>query len=263
MAIIRVSAKLEERNIDLNALDVGISEVFLKSVGNIAYAAKGEWEIVASRRLKTSRQEYIQGLQKADSFTTKIIGTQTIFEIMLVGDMPNNFEFGMPSYDMKAVRPGWLGGGKAKTSADGTKYITIPFRHSLTSAANLEYTGKAKRENLREELAKTVQKFGLNQMIRASTGKVMTGPVRRVPNRPDVHPYLRGLTRIQQTAEGLTPSGKTRGQSYLMTWRTMSEKSAPDAWIHPGIKGVNIMPEIENWIDNELNGLVDKMFGVA
>lgn len=259
MVQISVNVKLDERNLNLEAYGATIAESFVKSVGDTAKRAHSEWIKQAGQRLITSRDEYIRGLLKSESFKASIIGNKTVFEIALIGRMPNNFEFGMPEYDMKTVRPGWLGGGKAKTAKDGSKYLVIPFRHSLTSAAHLQYSGKAKREDLRSELKKTVTKYGLNRMVRTGTGAIVTGAVKRVSNKADVHPYLQGLTRIQSTVEGRTPSGKQRGSSKLMTWRVISEKSPASSWKHPGIKAANIMPEIERWIDSELDGIMDRM----
>lgn len=260
MGQISINVKFDERNLNLEAYGATIAESFIKSVGDVAKRAHSEWIKQAGQRLTTSRDEYIGGLLKSESFKASIIGDKTVFEIALIGRMPNNFEFGMPEYDMKAIRPGWLGGAKAKIAKDGSKYIIIPFRHSLTSAAHLQYSGKAKREDLRSELKKTVTKYGLNRMVRSAAGDVMTGAVKRVSNKADVHSYLQGLTRIQSTVEGKTPSGKQRGSSKLMTWRVMSEKSPASSWKKKKLEAANIMPEIERWIDNELDGLMDRMF---
>lgn len=269
MSIINVRSKIEEKDIDLSALDVGMKEAFIKSVGNIAKMAHNEWITIAQSQLRTSRHIYINGVQKDvaeglrsnKSFITRIQGTTTAFEIALIGDMPNNFEFGMNSFDMKNVRPGWLGGSKARTAKDGSRYVIIPFRHSLTSAARLDYTGKAKRMDLRTELKKTVREYGLDKMVRTGAGAVIPGPVKRVPNSPNVHQYLKGLTRVQSPSGGTTRGGSGRGSSQLVTWRTMSENSASSAWIHPGVKAANIMPQVERWIDSELDKTIKMMFG--
>lgn len=261
MSLININAKLEDVGINLDSVDVGLRTAFIMAVGNVAKDAQNEWIKLAQNRLITGKASYIDGLQKSDSFSTRIIGGTTIFEIQLIGRMPNNFEFGMDAFDMKAVRPGWLGGSKAKTSSDGTKYITIPFRHSLTSAASIQYSGQAKRENLRGHLKDTIRRFGLDKMVRAATGQVVSGSVKRVPKRPDVHRFLHGLTRIQTPNVGRTPSGLGRGSSQLMTFRRMSEKSPPGSWQHPGINAVNLMEEVERWIDGELDRITEIMFG--
>lgn len=261
MGVISVSAKLDDRGFNLDDIGAGLAETFLRSVGGVAHGAHSEWIRLAQNRLRTARADYVNGLTKADSFITRIVGGTTVFELTLIGRMPNNFEFGMDGFDMKAVRPGWLGGARAKTSKEGHKYVTIPFRHSLSSAAAIQYSGKAKRDNLRTELKNVVRAYGLDKMVRSATGQVIPGPVKRAPNVPSIHPYLRNLTRIQQPISGRTPGGKQRGQAQLMTWRVMSEKSPASSWIHPGITAANLMPEVERWIDQELDTLIESMFG--
>lgn len=258
MSVISISAKLDAEGVSLASLDPGLIEAFHAGVAGIAVGAMAEWERLASHRLRSARQIYINGLRQAESYKVAIVGGFTTYTITLVGEMPNNFEFGMASFDMKAVRPGWLGGSKAKTAKDGHKYITIPFRHSLTSGALLTYTGQARRENVAQALATAVRKYGLREMVRDSRGNVVSGPVTKVPNSAaDVHRFLTGLTRVQQPTAGTTPSGLGKGGATLMTWRTMSEKSKPDSWIHPGLDAVHLLPEVERWIDGELGKVIE------
>ena len=97
---------------------------------------------------------------------------------------------------------------------------------------------------------------------------VTPGPVARVPNiAGDVHSYLRGLTRIQKPQSGYIEKAgelaKQRGSAQLMTWRIMSEKSAPDSWIHPGITAKLLLPEVEMWANNELGRIVETVLGLT
>jgi hypothetical protein len=214
--------------------------------------------------LGTSGETYIGGLQAAGSF--KVKGTRrgaAEYEVALVGDMPNNFEFGMPSYDMKAVRPGWLGGGKAKTSKDGNKYVVIPFRHSTGDGKRFNYTGKAaavNSPNLKTQLRAAVKNYGLDRMTRTATGQVVKGVTARIPNTAPVHPFLQGMVRTQKPMAGRTNAGQ-RGSSTLTTFRIMSEKSKPGSWIHPGLKPANILPEVESWVDSQLGRIIETIIG--
>lgn len=266
MSAISLKAMILEKGYNLDALEDTTVATFKSAVGGIAKAAHAEWVRLAQEKLKTSRADYINGLRSAESFKMRSSGSRTIYELQLVGRMPNNYEFGMAAFDMKAIRPGWLGGGKARTSKDGHSYIRIPFRHSMSSNARLGYSGKAKAANLQTHLRETVKAFGLDKMVR-SGGRVVTGTVARVPNSASgVHPYLRGLQRIQQRAGGTPITTKTgevkeRGQSTLLTVRTMSEKSSPESWRHPGLKGAKLLPLVENFIKNELNRQIDKILG--
>jgi len=257
MSDLSIKIKAVELGFNIDAIEDGLADMFKQGVGEIAVRAREEWVRLAQNRLKTSRTEYIDGLRQAESFKIRTAGTDyTTYELSLVGKMPNNYEFGMASFDMKKVRPGWLGGAKARTAKDGHKYIVIPFRHSTSSSGSLDYTGKAAAAGMKEKLQKATKEYGLNKMIKAASGQVVQGPVAKIPKNAPVHPYLKNLTRYQTK----TGSGTT-GQGRLMTFRIMSEKSEPDSWIHPGITAANLLPEVEMFIDNEMRQLLDRLMG--
>lgn len=259
MPEVSLKSKLLDLGYNVDIFSSSTEEAFRVALAGIAKGAHAEWIRLAQTRLHTSRFDYINGLRQADSFTAKVVAGQPVFEIRLVGRMPNNYEFGMDSFDMKMSRPGWLGGSKAKVNQEGKSYVRIPFRHSTSeSSARFRYTGKAARENLKTELRNTVKQYGLNRMIKRATGEVVEGPVARVPKVAGVHRYLQGLTRIQKPT-----SDPKRGQSMLMTWRTMSESSPEDSWIHPGLDGAKLLPEVEKWVDNEIKRIAEKVLGAA
>jgi len=256
---ISVEAKLADIGVSLNEIDKELQEKFKHAVAWIASGAQTYWIRLAQERLGSRRADYINGLRQAESFKAYVSGSSHVYEIQLVGRMPNNFEFGMGGFDMKTVRPGWLGGGKAKTSEDGSKYIHIPFRHSKTSTTNIPSSG-GRTHTMQEHVKWAARRHGLNRMVRAGS-RVVEGPVKRIPTSATVHPYLRGLTRIQKGQEETTASGLQRGSSTLMTFRTMSEKSDPSSWIHPGITGANLLPLVEDWVDNELGKVIKSIMG--
>lgn len=248
---ISVSARLQEMGYELEILSEAMTATIDSAVSSIAIGAQNHWVGLAQDRLKTSRDTYINGLRQSESYSIKgSAGLQT-FEIALVGQMANNFEFGVPSFDMKTVRPGWLGGAKAKRAKDGHSYVIIPMRHSTSSDARMAYSGKAAAVgNLKDQLKSAVRQYGLDRMIKTGTGQVVEGPVTRIPKSAPVHPYLKGLTRVQKSNAG-------RGSSQLVTWRVMSEDSPASSWIHPGIKGANLLPEVETWINNRLDEVIE------
>lgn len=234
-----------------------------QATSNVAKMAQGEWIRLAQSRLHSSRATYINGLRQAESFNTEIVAGEPVHTVQLVGSMPLNFELGMASFDMKSVSPGWLGGGKAKTAADGHRYMRIPFGHSTTSTTNIDYTGKAKAANLKAELKKTVRAYGLDRMLRTASGGVVSGPTASVPKGAPVHKYLQGLTRVQEALDGTTKSGLQRGMAKLMTFRTLSDKSAEDSWVHPGLPGHKLLDEVTRWTDRELDRIIEQIMAAA
>jgi hypothetical protein len=260
--IFSIQAKIDEKGLNIEVMDDAFVESFKKAVGGLAKSAQESWIAMAQQKLKSSRADYVKGLRQAESFKHLKIGGNEVFEIQLVGKMANNFEFGMSSYDMKAIKPGWLGGGKAKVGKDGKRYVVIPFGHSTSDSPSQAYTGKAAKANLKKELKKTVKQYGLDKLVRTASGKVVEGTVGRVKKDPSVHPFLQGLVKIQKGTSGATSSGLQRGSSKLMTFRVMSENSPADSWEHPGIKGANLLPDVERYVDNELDKIIDMILGV-
>lgn len=261
MSIFSISAKMIDRGENIESLDTMALGALNSALAGIAKAAQNEWIRLAQNRLTTSREIYIGGLRQAESFKSTRAPAGNTYEIMLVGRMPNNFEFGMEAFDMKSVRPGWLGGGKSKVSKDGHRYVTIPFRHS---EFGMPYTGKAaavSAPTLKTQLRNAVKDYGLSRMVRLGSGAIAEGPVSRVPRGAPVHPYIQGLTRVQKGLASRTPRGKQRGSSQLLTWRVMSEKSSPESWRHPGLTAANILPEVERWVDKELDKILDVILG--
>lgn len=256
-----ISAKLTERGYNVDALAASAIGSFNTAVAGLAKQAQNEWIRIAQSRLNSSRETYIQGLRQAESFVSRFTPGSQTHEITLVGRMPNNYEFGMPPYDMKTVRPGWLGGRASKRSKKtGKRYVVIPFRHSEGGA--FPYTGKAALPgvNMKARLRDAVKEYGLSRMVRIGAG-VVEGPVSRVPRSAPVHPYLKGLTRVQKGLSTTTPRGKQRGSSQLMTWRVMSENSPAGSWQHPGLTAVNLLPEVERYVDSNLGNIITTIMG--
>lgn len=256
-----LKAKLADVGVNVDAISDEMKASFELALFGLAKGAQNEWIRLAQDRLGTSMEIYVNGLRQAESF--KILsGGNPAYEISLVGQMPNNFEYGMPSFDMKSVRPGWLGGSKAKIGKDGKKYVVIPFRHSTTSQ-RFAYTGKAKgvEPDLKSQLRKAVRDYGLDRMTRTATGQVVRGVTARIPNKAPVHSYLKGMVRTQTPTAGTTKAGQQRGSSTLSTFRIMSENSKPGSWIHPGLKAANLLPEVESWVDSQLGRIVETMTG--
>lgn len=258
-----MKSKIESLGYNIESFEDEVIDLMRAATAGLARGAQAEWIRIAQERLSTSREMYVNGLRQAESFKTETLDGETAYTISLVGRMPNAIEQGMSSMDMKEVRPGWLGGGKAKTAKDGTKYTVIPFRHSTSSNARLNYSGKAAAMNLKKELRKTVRAYGLDRMKRTSSGRVVPGPVSRAPQRPPVHRYLRGLTRIQKPMATHTKTGKQRGSSQLMTWRVISEKSPPGSWVHPGLEPRNLLRDVEQWVDRESDNIIQKVLESA
>lgn len=258
MSRISISAKLAAASRELDDLSEGSIKQINQGVTAIARGAVGEWARLASRKLNSTREDYINGLRQAESFAQRYEGEGTTIEITLVGSFPNQIEFGMAPFDMKTVRPGWLGGGKAKISKNGKRYVIIPFRHKTSpnqSGPQLSMT-----EDVGTVVKKVAKEYGLDRMRRTATGQVVEGVVARVPNKATgVHPYLLGMARVQKGTNGRTKSGLQRGSSTFVTWRVISENSPASSWMHPGLKAADLLPEVGTWVETQMGRMIEEM----
>lgn len=261
-----IEDKLKELGVAIESISVATQQAFEQGTVDVARKAQKEWMRLAQARLRTSAEIYIQGLRQAESYKVLpgMINGITA-ELKLVGDMPNNFEFGMGPFDMKTVRPGWLGGGKAKYSEpdkDGRvhKYMVIPFSHSLGNGMRGAYTGKAAAitgPDLKTQLRSAAKQYGLDKALGAAVGEVAT---RRIPNNAPVHPYLQGLQK-SEIGQSMNAKGKVSRTSTLTTFRVMSEDSPESAWMHPGIKAANLLQEVGTFVDKELDDMAAGILG--
>lgn len=252
-----IEAKLKEIGIVLDGLDEAMKNTFNQAVGSIAKSAQAEWIRLGQTRLNHRSEIYVTGLRQAESFKANMQSGSVVYEVSLVGDQANAFEDGMEPFDMKASRPGWLGGAKAKQAKDGSSYVVIPFSHS--TGKDFSYTGKAAgvTPDLKSQLRDAVKKYALDKALTSAPGEI---GVRTIPAGADVHTYLQGLQKTEYAQPSAAGKGYTRtGQ--LNTFRVMSEKSPASSWIHPGIEGAHLLQEVEKFVDDEMNRIVEMVLG--
>lgn len=112
------------------SLMAGMSkQAFTQVARDIADGARAKWVGLAKGGLKTTRQDYIRGLQK----TTARDGVATV---ALLGTLPNLIENGMPATDLRSTLLGPRipvaprgQKGKRETEKGNEYYRSIPFRH--------------------------------------------------------------------------------------------------------------------------------------
>lgn len=255
MITFSVEDRLAEMGVALDEFGDAYEAIFNQGVASVAKAAHNEWVRLAQERCHTSREIYVNGLRAAESFKITETNGAVRADITLVGREANNFEYGMGSFDMKSVRPGWLGGGKVKHGKNGD-YVVIPFRHSKSDNSRFGYTGKAKAvsgPDLKTQLRAATKRYGLDRAMTGSAGEVAT---RRIPNKAPVHPYLKGLQKTEYAQPSSAKKGFSRS-STLTTFRVMSENSPASSWIHPGLKAKNLLAEVEAFTDKEFDRMID------
>ena len=235
---IKLSIRAEELGLDFDLITQQATQSINQGVQALAQATFNTAIELAHEKLSSTQQDYINAL----SFSRKKIGKNVFYEISL-SDSMNWIEDGFPGYDMK---PGLLNGPKSRVNKQGKRYNIVPFRHKPFGKAG--GSSNSTRAKLQNELSATIKKYGLDQIIKDSNNRALEGRVKSLTNK-GLLPNLQGLTKYQKRYKSVI-------QSTYMTFRVVSENSSPSSWIHPGYRGANIFPELEKYVDEQIDEIL-------
>jgi len=205
------------------------------------------WQNLAKKNLKSTRRRYLNGLRVVEE--GRLTNT-----IVLKGKLNNMIEAGISSFDMKL---GFANSSKAKRKKDGGWYLTIPFRHATEGALGESEAFSSVMPKEITKLARERAKSGKNTGLRAEdlpralqTKKVSQSGYKHK------NPIYEGLKRTKTFSE--------ERDGVYVTFRRVSDKSAPKAFIHPGFKSKNSNfaekalnnPNIQTVLDNAVDEFV-------
>lgn len=248
--------------IDDKTLDQ-LTETCVKAVTAAIYA---NWEALAKKKLKSTREEYIQNIIHVDKgrFNKQII---------LTGVVPNMVEQGASAFDIKEgfrkspkVRytiPVYGKKGNMLRSG-GDWYLTIPFRIGVPGTlGQAGFTGQ-----MPQEVYDIMRKRGNRIALRADE---IPAPYNIPQSRAAIqatpqNPYYAQYTHKSSIYEGLTKRtaqyGKTTQNTYG-TFRRAGANSDPLSWIHKGISAYRLADEavkitdVDTIIENEVTTFLD------
>lgn len=152
-----------------------------------------------------------------------------------------------------SMLPDLLGSPKAKTAADGGKYIVIPFDHGKAptrqTADQRSITGMLRAELQARKIPwKGIEKHGDGTPKTGLLHKFDLGGPQRGPTAHNVgwtSPALNGVRIYQNIVRG--ENGQPRVQRDILTFRVASSKHAGLKWNHPGQDGVRLLDEALTW----------------
>ena len=173
------------------------------------------------------------------SYEPNLAGIDSAF-IGIHGFLPMAVEFGSDSFDMKNRLHGGANSQGAKPRApikigkNGIRYTIIPMRHGTQGSA------KDRRMHVPPPaFQKLMHKKRIGHIIRGTTGPHTTS--KATVYRSAV-PRYEGMTKME-----------TKGRSTgWHTFRTMSETSQRQSWIHLGFKAYMLHERVIDHIDNTL-----------
>jgi len=216
---------------------------------DLGHATEREWKQIARRKLKTSMEDYIASLEV---YPRKSILTYD-FLIPPKAFVPWAVEFGWPKYDMK---PTYLNSAKAKTGKKGQKYLRVAFYY---------YARKPRGRPARRKIyhPEAVKGASILKSIRqARTPQALASATQRY-KKWSASPKVR---RREISREGYVhKAGKverlTHKQGHkLSTIRTVSENSARNSWIHPGIRARLLHRQVMRKIPRLVRNKFDVIF---
>jgi hypothetical protein len=244
-------------DVDMSAaLPVGLirllSDELVEAVlTDVATAARAKWIRLAQQRLRSSMQDYVNGIQEVESRPGERVLT-------LVGWLANAVERGIEAFDLRETVL-----KNAEVSAAGNRYAHVPFRHSVPSAAGLAATPMGERYGPQGEQSRA---FASGGFYDRGTARRLGEQIYALAKRMKFYggqfgPGLFHRERSDRLPSGLAPrlapwhktdlyAGMVRTRpaapghrAQYMTWRTISE-GVPEGWIHPGIEPRHLAEEV-------------------
>lgn len=224
----------------------------IKDTANAAYAS-----IVGSAQLglHSTQKDYLKGLDFQQ------IGENS-YLIVLEGDWANAIEKGFSGFDLKewmlksekVVGIGSRTGEKwVQTGDEGEKYAHVPFqKQPFARAAASSDMNQAIRKLQAFNKQGRAQKF--TSLFKDDKGRPLEGRVASVKN-VEGFPELNGITKYQRKSK--SESGKETLQSHYMVFRTISENG--QGWMHPGYSGAHFFDEAEQWVDQQVDQILNTL----
>lgn len=201
------------------------------------------WRNEAKRNLGSTRRRYLNGIQVVQD--GRLTNT-----IVLKGSLNNKIENGSPSYDMKQA---FARSGKVKYTKDGGWYLSIPFRHATSGALGESEAFSSVMPKDLTKIARERAKSGKNTALRArdlprALQQKSENKTSGYKHKSSIYEGLKRVGSFEEERDGV-----------YMTFRRVSDKSNPKAFIHPGFKPRNFADKAMSNpnIEAALNNLVD------
>jgi soluble cytochrome b562 len=249
-------------NVDLTAiLELGkdleptVKKALSEAAGNLALQTHAHIVEKVQKELHSSREKYLGALEfKQVSADTWVINLDKA--AMWI-------EQGQPEHSML---DDLLSSPKAKMSADGSRYVVVPFEHNKgptrqTQAQN-DLTNTIKAEMKKRQIpygklefaadgAPKVGKlhtFNINAPNKTAEGPGQGhGQIGQARQGPTGIPFLRGVSVYQKQIKDQS-TGKTKVKKAIMTFRVASSKhQGTERWHHPGTEAKEFFEDAQKW----------------
>lgn len=240
-----LSLKLKEKGISLSEISEIQERELKRAVEGVAVNAFDEIVRKANAELTTSLTSY------TSSLNFDRVGDLYIISIAEPG---RHFEDGFDGFD--EIR-GLINGPKSKISKDGKRYNIVPYQHRPTAKSTMKTREGYKQQQSLNRAVKRMVKVP-PRPIKDRSGRVVGHIVKEMnkelmPNKGGN--IYAGMVKVEKQYN------KAKQNTYL-TFRGVSENSDPTDWQHPGYKGLHAFEHVEKIIEQNLESIVEGIFGV-
>lgn len=240
-----------------------LTEVCIQAV---SAAVLANWTALAKRELGSTREEYIQNLNKVD------VG-RFAKQIVLTGVLPNMLEQGATPFDIKE---GFKKSPKARhtiakynkkgqvISPGGQWYLTVPFRIGVPGTlGQAGFSGQMPTE-IYDIMKKRSTGVALDRSEIPSPYDVprSRAAIAATPTTPYYAKYVHKTSLYDGLTKRTAQYGKTTQNTYG-TFRRASENSDPLSWIHKGLVARNLaeravqITDVDTIVENEVTDFLD------
>lgn len=265
MALFEINVDMTQLLGDLRGLEEKARQVSQRAAAELAPAIHAHLLEEAGKKLKSRRKMFVDALHFRQE------GEDTW--LIVLDAKARWIDDGMEPHSLV---PDLLKSKKAKTAADGSRYMVVPFEHgpgkgpATSTPAQLDLQNTIKQHLKQAQNALTGKKgipyakiekgpdgrplTGMLHSLDIGGGPVKTGhgpgqgwgAVGAVRQGATGIPFLQGV-RIYQK-EIAVKGGGTKVQRAIMTFRTVSSKhEAEGRWYHPGLEPTNLMEDAYRW----------------
>jgi hypothetical protein len=250
-------------NLDIkDFLDIGedirpkVAAAMNEAAKKLALQTDAHIKELVQAKLKSTRQKYLAAMD------IKPIGESTWLITLDASAMW--IEEGMDEHEMI---DDLLKSKKAKTSADGSRYLNVPFQHNKgptsQTQAQIDLTSTIRKELKKRDIPYGNLEHGPDGQpkqgllhsfdIMKSPIKTFNGPgqgkgqIGQVRQGPTGIPFLQGI-RVYQKQIKDQSTGKIRTVKSIMTFRTVSSKmKGSGRWVHPGLDEQQFFDKAAEW----------------
>lgn len=227
-----------------------INNLMDNTVKDLTKAFATEWQNEANRTLKSSRQEYVANINVVDEGFAK-------GAVVLTGWLPNAVENGVDGYDMKTY---FLEGPNAKLGKNGNRYNTIPFSAGTPGALEENFNGGI----MPTEVYDIVKNRPTREPLEKYDLKDLPYELKEPKRKQVISPRTKSIVEYQHKSslyEGISKRTDLKtGQNTYGSFRRVSDNSADNSWIHPGIDAQHISEKVlaEFDVPREMGRILDK-----